>query len=160
MEFVAPRIYVRLHQQAAMSIGERLVAACIGSACAAVLVLAAILPPNPSGVGTHQWLGLQPCQFMQRTGLPCPSCGMTTSFALFMHGHWLNSFFVQPFGFALAVSALVTTWAALYSAATAMPVHQLLRLLPLRRLLFPVLFFGIVAWMWKIAIHLRGWDGF
>ncbi len=84
---------------------------------------------------------------------------MTTSFAYFMHGNWLASFFVQPFGFVLALTSLIVAWAGLYSGLAAMPLHQLLRLLPLRRLLFPVLFFGIVAWMWKIAIHLRGWDG-
>ena len=33
-------------------------------------------------MGTHQQLGLPPCNFVTLTGYPCPACGMTTSFAL------------------------------------------------------------------------------
>jgi len=35
---------------------------------------------------THRGLGLPPCTFYSQTGLPCPSCGMTTSFALLVRG--------------------------------------------------------------------------
>jgi hypothetical protein len=35
---------------------------------------------------THRKLGLPECQFRRMTGIPCPSCGMTTSFAWLMHG--------------------------------------------------------------------------
>jgi hypothetical protein len=67
-------------------------------ACAlvAVFVLAAWI--NPYGADgqalrleTHTQLGLQPCGFYRMTGQPCPACGMTTSFALLMHGDVLNS---------------------------------------------------------------------
>src|SRR5205085_6174191 len=47
-------------------------------------------PYGPGGVplamGTHRQLGLPPCNFQRLTGLPCPSCGMTTSFALLVRG--------------------------------------------------------------------------
>src|SRR5437016_1117396 len=35
---------------------------------------------------THRGLGLPPCTFYEQTRLPCPSCGMTTSFALLIRG--------------------------------------------------------------------------
>jgi hypothetical protein len=40
---------------------------------------------------THRQLGLPACTFYEITGLPCPSCGMTTSFSLLIHGDVWNS---------------------------------------------------------------------
>src|SRR5262245_39396484 len=40
---------------------------------------------------THMQLGLPECTFKSITGKPCPSCGMTTSFALLIRGDVLNS---------------------------------------------------------------------
>jgi hypothetical protein len=72
----------------------------------AVLVLAAVtlglsryLQPSTRGVGTHEQLGLPPCTFLQLTGIPCPSCGLTTSFAHAAHLHFWDSIIAQPFGF-------------------------------------------------------------
>jgi hypothetical protein len=41
--------------------------------------------------GTHQGLGLPPCTFQEQTGYPCPSCGMTSSFALLIRGDLWHS---------------------------------------------------------------------
>jgi len=46
---------------------------------------------RPLTMETHRQLGLPPCTFYEKTGVPCPSCGMTTSFALLMHGDLGNS---------------------------------------------------------------------
>ena len=35
---------------------------------------------------THTQLGLPPCRFVTLFGKPCPSCGLTTSVSLLMHG--------------------------------------------------------------------------
>lgn len=48
---------------------------------------ARMLEPDPRGFGTHQRLGLPPCTFRLLFGIPCFSCGMTTSFAHFTRGH-------------------------------------------------------------------------
>ena len=37
-----------------------------------------------------------PCGFRQRTGLPCPSCFMTTSCIFFVQGKIWDSFYIQP----------------------------------------------------------------
>jgi hypothetical protein len=37
---------------------------------------------KPRTMSTHTQLGMPPCNFVVLTGKPCPSCGMTTSFAL------------------------------------------------------------------------------
>src|SRR4051794_39130403 len=69
------------------------------SVASALLVVAHSLHPSARGFGTHEQLGLPPCVFLQLTGIPCPSCGLTTSFAHAAHWHWLASFTTQPFGF-------------------------------------------------------------
>ncbi len=54
-------------------------------------LLAANLSPSPRGYGTHQQLGLPPCSIQVLFGIPCPSCGMTTSFCWFVRGEILKS---------------------------------------------------------------------
>jgi hypothetical protein len=68
-----------------------------------------ILSPNPAGTGTHQQMGMPPCQMLARSGIPCPTCGCTTAVSNFSHGNLWTSFRTQPFGFALAAVALLLT---------------------------------------------------
>src|SRR6185437_2336397 len=46
---------------------------------------------SPRSMATHRQMGLPPCTFYATCGLPCPSCGMTTSFSLLIHGDAINS---------------------------------------------------------------------
>jgi Protein of unknown function (DUF2752) len=46
---------------------------------------------SPRVMATHQQLGLPPCTFLEVTGVPCPACGMTTSFSLLIRGDVANS---------------------------------------------------------------------
>src|SRR5213595_2275277 len=114
MDQAVPIIYSPRLGPAKVSIWGRLLAISIGLGCLAVLVTAAILEPNHSGVGTHEHLGLASCQFLDRTGLPCPSCGMTTSFAWFVRGNIAASLYVQPMGAVLALLAACSVWVGLY----------------------------------------------
>ena len=124
-----------------------------------MLILAATVAPNPKGVGTHTELGMYDCQFLARTGLPCFSCGMTTSFAHFVRGNFLGSLYVQPMGFVLAVACAITFWVALYTGISGRPIARLVRLIPPRYYVAPLMAWAVIAWGWKIWIHLRGIDG-
>lgn len=70
-------------------------------------LLAAWLPPDARGYGTHQRLGLPPCTIQALFQIPCPTCGMTTSFSHFVRGNVLASLEANPAGFALAVVCLL-----------------------------------------------------
>ena len=131
----------------------------ISMACLAVLIVAASVQPDPSGESTHAQLGLNSCQFLARTGIPCPSCGMTTSFAWFVRGNLLASFYVQPMGLALAVIVSLTFWLALYMAISAKPAWRLVALIPAKYWLIPAMALAVFGWGWKIFIHLGGIDG-
>lgn len=72
-----------------------------------VMAIAVWLTPDPRGFGTHLQLGLPECGFRRATGMNCPHCGMTTSFAWFVRGHWQRSFQVNPAGLMLALSVVV-----------------------------------------------------
>jgi len=57
-----------------------------------ILALSLWLKPDGRLYGTHQQLGLPPCSSRVLLGIPCPSCGLTTSFTLMSHGHLVRAF--------------------------------------------------------------------
>jgi len=142
-----------------MSWWQRGFALAAGLACFAVLIVAMRLTPSPTGMGTHTALGLQPCAFALRLGIPCPSCGMTTSFAWFVRGNLAASFYVQPMGCLLALATAFGFWLGFYIALTGRPVYRLLDFLAPRRAILPLMGLVILAWAWKIYIHRLGIDG-
>ncbi|MEA2734980.1 MAG: hypothetical protein QOE14_1431 [Humisphaera sp.] len=142
-----------------VGLGGRLVALIVSLAVLAVLVTGLLLKPSPDGMGTHRQMGFQRCEFLRTTGLPCPSCGMTTSFSWFAKGHWLASLYTQPAGFALALACGAIFWAGLYIFITGSPLHRLARQVPGIYSVPIILGFFIAAWGWKIFIHLKGIDG-
>jgi hypothetical protein len=159
VQAAAPLVYSRCTGRQRSSPMARLTALAVAIACGVVLVIAVRLTPNARGFGTHTALGLAPCAFLQRTGIPCPACGMTTSFACFVRGRMLQSFYVQPMGTVLAILTCAAVWIGIYMAATGRPVYRLLWLVPSRYYVLPLFSWGIVAWAWKIFIHVRGIDG-
>ncbi len=159
MSEVVPPIYSGPTPAKPLIGSARIVALLISAACLSVLIVAARLTPNASGVSTHTGLGMNDCQFLARTGLPCPSCGMTTSFAWFVRGNLLASIYVQPMGMAFAAAATITFWVTLYIGVTGKPVGRLMRMIPARYYVAPLLAWALLAWGWKIFIHLRGIDG-
>jgi hypothetical protein len=71
--------------------GVRVGLAAVAVTLAAVFGVAVYLNPyGPDGsartMATHTQLGLPQCNMVTLTGYPCPTCGMTTSFALLVRG--------------------------------------------------------------------------
>ena len=117
-----------------------------------------VLTPSEKGVGTHQQLGLPPCTFLWLTGLPCPFCGMTTSWTHAAHGNILSSFTTQPMGLVLfALDAVIVVWLlgrVLRGSAGFRP-DQFLGSLPVR-LVWALFASTMVAWVYKI-LAVTGW---
>ncbi len=83
----------------------------------ALLAVAALLKPDPRGLGTHQQFGLPPCTFRFLFGWPCPSCGMTTSWAHVVRGQLIGALKVNVGGTLLATLAVVAVpWLMLCAA--------------------------------------------
>ena len=83
----------------------RMIFVMVGGGLLALLAVAASLEPDPSGLGTHQGLGLPPCSLLTLTGRRCPSCGMTTSWANLVRGRVLTAVEANAGGTMLAATA-------------------------------------------------------
>lgn len=89
----------------------------VGVGLIAVFGIATWLNPydadgQPRTMATHRQLGIPECNFVTLTGKPCPSCGMTTSFALLVRGDIGASVKANWVGTLLAVFwAVLMPWA-------------------------------------------------
>ena len=91
---------------AALSCGERWIAIALAMGLSGLIAVAAVLPPRAQGLGTHQQLGLPPCSVRVMFGQPCPSCGMTTSWANLVRGNVGNALRANVGGMLLGVLAM------------------------------------------------------
>ena len=92
----------------------RILLVVVGIVLLAMLGVAATIEPDERGYGTHQRLGLPPCTFQVVTGVRCPSCGMTTSWAHLVRGHLIKSLKSNAGGTLVGVIAiLLAPWAVL-----------------------------------------------
>jgi len=138
------------------SLMVRLGHACVALGLAATLLLALWLEPDPRGLGTHEQLLLRPCKFHEVTGLPCPSCGMTTAFAHMARGEPRKAFIAQPLGalgcIVCALLVPVAVWATIRGENAVAAAMRL----PWGKLSWAVLALAGAAWLFKIVITLAG----
>ncbi len=115
------REYVYDPAQAPLPRWMRLALVLLAGALVGVLGLALVIRPydetgQPLRMGTHRQLGLPPCNFLVQTGRPCPSCGLTTSFALLAHGDWQGSLRANWVGTLMAsLTLLAIPWSLVSS---------------------------------------------
>ena len=127
----------------------------------AVFGIACFLKPydaqgQPYSMATHQQLGLPECTFKRFSGMPCPSCGMSTSFALLVRGDVLNSLRANAVGTLLAaLCMLILPW-SLACAIWNRPilVHSMEK--ALMRII--VAFLVLMVIRWALVLGLTWWD--
>jgi hypothetical protein len=110
---------------------------------------------TPRRQETHTQLGLQPCTFYKLTGKPCPSCGMTTSFALLVRGDVVNSLKANAVGTLLAVFCLgLIPWglASAYRQRT-----LFVRSMENTLVVLVIGFLVLMLLRWGVMLALQGW---
>ena len=154
-----PVIYAPPTRLVRITLHSRLMALGLAAASLALIYTAWRLTPSPDGIGTHTALGYLGCSMLINTGYPCPTCGMTTSFAWFYRGNLPASFYVQPAGFVAAYLVGMLLLLSLYEAFTGRPLHRLMRFFPGKAMLIIGATVFLLGWGWKIFIHRAGLDG-
>jgi hypothetical protein len=117
-----------------------------------ILVIARILHPSPSGVGTHEQLGLPSCPFLHFTGIPCPSCGLTTSFAHAARLDFLAALITQPFGLLAFCLTVLSIPASLYFMRHRMPWSEIIHLSIINRIIYGLTATYFSCWVYKIIV--------
>lgn len=92
----------------------RILSLMTGMLLLALLVIARGLTPSPSGFGTHQQLGLPPCTAIVLLNIPCPACGMTTSWSHTLRGNLVAAAQSNAGGMLLALIAMAFLPASCY----------------------------------------------
>jgi hypothetical protein len=128
-----------------------------------VFTTGALLNPYESGENgdriprtqeTHRQLGLPPCNFYVMSGLPCPSCGFTTSFSLLMHADPINALRANSVGVLLAVFALLCIPWNLLSAWRGR--YWIIRSPERALIMFLFVFVTLMLTRWGILLGLSG----
>lgn len=129
----------------------------------AVFAIACWLNPydasgRPLSMETHRQLGLPPCTFYTLTGgLPCPSCGMTTSFALLARGDVWNSLRANAVGTLLAVFGLVLLPWSLLCAARGRTYFIASMEGALLKIVLAFVVVMLARWAVVVAMYAAGW---
>ncbi len=100
-------------------------------------------------MGTHKQLKLETCGFLERTGYPCITCGMTTAFAWTVRGRIDKAFIAQPAG---CLAALLCLAAALTGAGIAVTGKKLALIYYLafhiQKILIITILILLASWGW------------
>ena len=129
---------------------QRAIAAMV---CAAIVVFFGVF----AVAGHYQadmgrWLGY--CGFQQTTGLPCPTCGMTTAALAFARGQIFEAFYIQPAGGLLCSVMVVMALLAFVIAVFGVYFHFIQRFfaeIKLRYMLLALFFVITAGWAVTLA---------
>lgn len=126
-----------------------------GCACA-VLGLSGTLGPEAAGQGAAVQLGLPACGFRTLTGIPCPGCGLTTSFVHLTHGEWVDAAFANPLGVPLWLLAIGAVPVSVWAAVRGVPVSAVGRRVEVRALASLLCVALFTSWLTRVFTTLLG----
>jgi len=93
---------------------------------------------------------LAPCGFKMHTGLPCPTCGVTTAMLAFFRGDVFSAFYIQPAG-ALLGTLLVLAVFLSFSIAVFGVYYSFLKKIKLRYIIIAVIVILLGGWAVTLA---------
>ena len=126
----------------------------IGLACVGILLAAWHLEPRHLPFGPESQLSLPGCGFRDRTGYPCPTCGMTTAWAKTVRGELYQGLQANIAGGILAIATVIAGIFGLATAAAGKRFYvrlakPVIDLLSPTGWLYGLLGLFIFAWGWK-----------
>lgn len=130
---------------------DRLVWSLLGVIASGVVVIAYALSPDPSGMGTHQQLGLPPCGFLYFTGLPCPGCGLTTSFAHMARMQITSAVAAHPLGVPLFMLTWLAIPATFFACVRGAPFVTTIERLPVAAGLMLLAVAALLVWFARVV---------
>ncbi len=117
-----------------------------------VLGIARVLHPADKGVGTHQQLGLPPCFFLSFTGIPCPACGLTTSFAHTVRLNFREAFFTQPFGLVACIATALLIPLSFYLMKRRVAWMSFITARGSNKVMYLTIALMVLGWIYKINL--------
>jgi hypothetical protein len=132
--------------------GARLAGVLTALPCWAILAVGLSLTARSKGDGTHEQMGLAACQWMVVDGVPCPTCGLTTSVTAAAHGDFAASARANVFGTMFFFAVILAGTIGILQAASG---RDILGRIFRRRWWFlgGILVTGILAgWAIKLAV--------
>ncbi len=123
----------------------------ISGVATVVLLIARLLQPSPNGVGTHTQIGLPPCPFLFLTGIPCLSCGLTTSVAHSARLHFYEAIITQPFGLIVFFGAVLSIPFSIYLIHQRISWSRLNELCGRNLAMYVLIALFLLSWLYKIA---------
>ena len=137
----------------------RLTGALVGLVCLAVLVAAWHLQPEGLPFGAETQLSFPVCALQERTGYPCPTCGMTRSWGQTVRGDLLEAFRANAAGAVLALGCGLGTLAGLGTAVGGRSFYDrivgpVVGVLRPRQWLYAGMGLIVLAWWWNVLLAL------
>ena len=132
--------------------GARLAGVLTALPCWAILAMGLSLTARSKGDGTHEQMGLSACRWMVVDGVPCPTCGLTTSVTAAAHGDFAASARANVFGTMFFFAVILAGTIGILQAASGRDI--LGRIFRRRWWFFTgILVTGILAgWAIKLAV--------
>lgn len=129
---------------------ERFVGFIIAFLSSSVIFAGYSIEPSASGIGTHRQMGLPPCGWMASSGMPCPSCGMTTAVSYSVRGKIVSAFVTQPagafFGLGVGIFGIFGIW-MLITGSSFVRLHSLFYT---SNIVWWTIALLVVSWIYKI----------
>lgn len=126
----------------------------IASIAGIVLGIARRLTPSPGGLGTHRQLGLPPCLFLRLTGVPCPCCGLTTSFAHAARLHFIEALIAQPFGLVVFLVTVSIIPLSVCLICKRVALRRLIESATVSPTMYLLITLCAIGWVYKLVVMM------
>jgi hypothetical protein len=133
---------------------RRLIWSAIAVGALSVVSIARWLEPDPRGFGTHQQLGLPACAFHTMTGMPCPTCGLTTSFAYMARLQITSSISAHPLGVPLFALTTIAIGVAVCGSLRAWSFEHVLSRLRITGVAAIIAISAALSWLARLVAML------